>query len=137
MTPEALDYCEKQIKLVEDLRAQIVTLQSDNERLTKERNMLKNKIKESGRYKLREQLAASQAREAKLREALKCTNVNLYKGMSRSIQALQARTNAEALALPSDTTALDERLAQERERICELPQIKGNMFAVDAIRSMK
>lgn len=33
-----------------------------------------------------------------LREALVCTNRNLYRGMSRSIQRLQAKENVEALA---------------------------------------
>ena len=32
------------------------------------------------------------------REALRCTNTNLYKGMSRSIQRLQAKENTEILA---------------------------------------
>ena len=81
-----------------------------------------------------DQLAAVQAREANLRKAL--DNIHLNAINSKHSKAYSALAQ-QALALPADDSALREALAQERERICELPQIKYNLIAVDAIRSMK
>lgn len=78
---------------------------------------------------LHEQLAASLLREVKLREALqegadqlRLTNDNLRKGMSKSIQRLQASSNRDALAImmealsqPSDDTALHEMIHKAGE----------------------
>jgi multidrug resistance efflux pump len=102
----------------ESLRAQVLSL-------TKERDLLLEKGAATFRLdmaELRKQLAASQAREAKLREALDALkaawpHTNGYAPIKlppyAEMLALFAMVN-EALALPTDTTALDERLAQEK-----------------------
>lgn len=86
-----------------------------------------------------EQLAASQAREQKLRGLLGeyLEQASEYDG--RTSQALEDEIS-EALALPTDDTALQARLKEERERCaveCEQhgPTI-GRIFA-SKIRSMK
>lgn len=59
--------------------------------------------------RLREQLAAAQAREAKLREALAWVN-------SRWADVSTLALVREAISLPSDDSALHELLAAERTR---------------------
>lgn len=100
----------------EALRAQVLSL-------TKERDEWKDSAINGGNAGyLRDQLAAAQAREAKLREALDALkaawpHTNGYAPIKlppyAEMLALFAMVN-EALALPTDTTALDERLAQEK-----------------------
>lgn len=86
-------------------------------------------------------LAASQAREQQLREALERNEREIY-----HLRADRGWTNqsefrpSEILALPTDDTALQARLKEERERCaveCEQhgPTI-GRIFA-SKIRSMK
>jgi uncharacterized protein YPO0396 len=75
--------------------------------LTKERDELlgPNPVEQM----IRDQLAAAQAREAKLRDAAKAV---LEVGMGSDFEALNA-----ALALPTDDSALIERLKKEREKV--------------------
>jgi len=99
------------------LREQLATM-------TKERDLLLEKGAATFRLdmaELRKQLTASQAREAKLREALDALqaawpHTNGYAPIKlppyAEMLALFAMVN-EALALPTDTTALDERPAVE------------------------
>lgn len=88
-----------------------------------------------------EQLAASQAREKKLREAFRTIAEDAvecdHNGWPRQSPRAYARAQ---LALPTDDTALQARLKEERERCaveCEQhgPTI-GRIFA-SKIRSMK
>ena len=62
---------------------------------------------------LKAELAASQAREAKLREAL--LECNHY-----DVGSYGADLSREALAIPHDDSALKERLMKERERCADL-----------------
>jgi len=79
--------------------------------LTKERNALQDKLNAvvTVGIREREQLVAAQAREAKLRDAAKAV---LEVGMGSDFEALNA-----ALALPTDDSALIERLKKEREKV--------------------
>jgi hypothetical protein len=78
--------------------------------LTKERNALQDKLNAvvTVGIREREQLVAAQAREAKLRDAAKAV---LEVGMGSDFEALNA-----ALALPTDDSALIERLKKEYKR---------------------
>lgn len=94
------------------LRSRIVTLESDNAALTNERD---EALRVTFDVRVIEQLAAAQATNERLREALitlrSCTATEGQYG-----RALQ-HTITEALAIPNDITALDARLAQERKEI--------------------
>lgn len=80
---------------------------------------------------LKEQLTASQAREAKLREALEeanALNINWSSEAEPEVLAYYSEyrkviaMGKEALAIPTDDAALKERLKEERERcakVCE------------------
>ena len=89
---------------------------------------------------LHEQLAASHAREEKLREALEdikfCTAPEPDDG-SHHENAYWIAT--ETLALPTDDTALQARLAEERERcaLCVEAYSMDWVACARAIRSMK
>ena len=78
---------------------------------------------------LNEQLAASQAREQQLRAAVDWMCAN----------GCNCRIGQDARALPTDTSALDTRLAEEREKCRKVTQ-KFNCALADeiakAIRSM-
>ncbi len=83
------------------------TLREQVAALTKERDELINEsgaAKEKAYNKLMDSLAASQAREAKLREAIGtvCEGWTLPEGVRKTLE--------KALALPADDTALKERL---------------------------
>ena len=92
--------------------------------------------------RLARNLLASQAREAKLREALEdikfCTAPEPDDGSHHENAYLIA---TETVALPTDNTALQQRLAEERERCAKVCEDKyGGIEAchcADAIRSMK
>jgi hypothetical protein len=78
-----------------------------------------------------DQLAASQAREQQLRGALQ-----IERDTERRIGVF--KSTVETLALPSGTTALDERLQAERERVikvCELWDV--DQHCVDEIWELK
>ncbi len=78
--------------------------------------------------RLQEKLAASQAREAKLREALEHIHPDNIHDMER---------RRKALALPTDDSALQERLKQERERIVSFVEVDGtNHELAAAIRAL-
>ena len=78
---------------------------------------------------LREQLIATQAREAKLREAL-----GKYRGQ---VDRFGEHTSVEALAIPTDDSALMERLREERERVIKVcEQWDVNQHCIDEIRSL-
>jgi len=112
----------------EALRAQVLSL-------TKERDEWKDAAVNGGNAGyLRERLAASQAREAKLRAALECYRGNRKPTYHNTDEPTFPAD--EALAIPTDTTALDERLAQEREKLAQAVQgISG--AAANYIRSLK
>lgn len=100
-----------------------------------------------------ETIAAAQATNERLREALQKGHRQLiyklggtykdgYGGSDRDAEA--AVLMYEALALPNDTTALDARLAAERERCAKVAQkfepderCDYVTYTSDAIRSMK
>jgi len=75
---------------------------------------------------LQQQVAAAQAREAKLREAIEYYAAGGFNGTK--LQAIRT--------LPADDTALKERLAQEREKCAMLAQVAGAIHVADTIRSM-
>lgn len=77
---------------------------------------------------LNEQLAAAQAVNEKLRELLAEIEQMPILGWHKGVAS-------KALALPSDTTALQARLAEEREK-CALKASNICVEAVEAIRSM-
>lgn len=103
--------------------------------------------------RLRAELAAAQATNAKLREALKRAGEAVaYESHDDSVgyyvccQVATYRPHAKgcyiqaALALPTDDSVLQERLAQERERcakVCEELGMIGHWHYTAAIRSMK
>ena len=83
----------------------------------------------AARLALCTQLAAAQAREAKLRDAAKAV---LEVGMGSDFEALNA-----AFAIPTDDSALMERLKEERERVAlRLIKCGHPKPVIDAIRSM-
>ena len=96
---------------------------------------------------LRQQLAASQAREKELRERVElCLSIL---PMNEQIDELVLKDCTDYLALPFDSSALDKLLAEERERcakVCE--SVSGNepsgadgrfgaLDSADAIRELK
>ena len=103
----------------EALRAQVAAL-------TQERDEWKDAAVNGGNAGyLRERLAASQAREAKLRLAAEAFSrarkyAQDYGHLEEANEDIAEayyhadNMNDEALAIPTDTTALDERLAQEK-----------------------
>jgi len=126
----------------EALRAQVAAL-------TQERDEWKDAAVNGGNAGyLRERLAASQAREAKLRLAAEAfsrarKHAQDYGHLAEAYYHAD-NMNDEALAIPTDTTALDERLAQERERCAESIEFFGAAMnnnygreCADAIRSLK
>lgn len=98
---------------ITDLRSRIVTLESDNAALTKERD---EALRVTFDVRVIEQLAAAQATNERLREALKFYMVPPI-GQLNDHCIAAAKLGMAALALPNDTTALDARLAQERKEI--------------------
>jgi len=102
---------------------------------------------------LRAQVAASQAREKVLREALVMWDELIkhqYTGTREAMSDMQYASNAtvKALAIPTNTTALDERLKAERERcakVCDClatgegdeEYAAGVGLCVETIRGMK
>lgn len=101
---------------ITDLRSRIVTLESDNAALTNERD---EALRVTFDVRVIEQLAAAQATNAKLREAMLSVlcdpeGVPCFEGSDGDRAVI-----AEALVLPNDTTALDARLAQERKEIAD------------------
>lgn len=96
------------------LRSRIVTLESDNAALTKDKEDAWELIEEfrHENSEQRCQLAAAQATNAKLRKDMESAYA-----LSNQLEVLD--TLNKALALPNDTTALDARLAQERKEIAD------------------
>jgi len=92
------------------LRERIVTLESDNAALTKERDC----AYQGSEAQTQEQLAAAQATIAKLRGVF--TDLQEY----FELGTVGSEIVTNALAIPSDTTALQERLAAERERCAKV-----------------
>lgn len=171
MTPEALAYCEKQTKRIAELEQQVAALTEYNKTRTDEliaagkqvaalqsqmyadrkqalvwRDRVAELTKERDgaidwmQARMNEQLAASQAREAKLRWALADDSFAItFQSMG------QYRSALLKLALPTDDSALQERLKEERERCAKLienydtcgdnTQAWQDRFA-EAIRSM-
>ena len=129
------DYPNYPREMVEEFEAQIAAL-------TKERDDWKIGAQHRDRcfHSAMDDLAASQAREAKLREAVDWMCAN----------GCNCRIGQDALALPQDDTALRERLAEERERCAQVladhpghvPSNKWNAASAlgsceQSIRSMK
>ena len=82
-----------------------------------------------------DQLAAAQAREAKLRGHMLniASACRIWGG-----EAERARKMfEECLAIPADDSALMERLKEEREKCAMLAQVAGARNVADVIRSMK
>lgn len=98
---------------------QVATAKAD----AKQADELSHKALDERDHYLRE-LQAIQAREAKLREAL-----GKYRGQ---VDRFGEHTSVEALAIPTDDSALQERLAQERERCAE----GSCVICADAIRGL-
>lgn len=145
MTPEALAYCEKQTKRIAELEQQVSAQQAqmyEDRRqalvwrdqvavLTKERDedaLLQPRITMSN-LEMASALAAAQAREAKLREALAMIHLM---GMHQNDRT----TAQEALALHADDSALQARLKEERERICNMASLNLSERQRDAIRGL-
>lgn len=88
--------------------------------------------------KLRQSLAAAEAREAKLREVLQRLQSYHYNPFEPGNQSVAYRLIFDTLADPAHDTALRERLARERERIAEY--VDRNLMScreyADYIRSM-
>lgn len=108
---------------VGELRAQVATLENrivdlalEKDALAKERDAAWSINPSVSETLLREQLAASQAREKVLREAINAS-------LDTVAHAENARNIlVNVLTLPNDTSALDARLAEERARcakVCE------------------
>lgn len=74
------------------------------------------------------QLAASQAREAKLHEILDCGRTNGF---------LNYQVIDDLNDIPADDTALQQRLADERERCAVVCDKYMHNACADEIRSMK
>lgn len=134
--PAYVEYCEKRIA---DLERQVAAL-------TKGPGYWRNchDIAEATNVALREQLAAAQAVNERLREALAHAIDVMKDGQ------LESPFCEKALALPNDTTALQARLAEEREKCASIAReataytqfqtvehYKFASFIEDAIRSMK
>ena len=94
MTPEAKAYCERMTQRIAELEQQVAALTMERE----------SHFKQIAHYC--EHLAATQAREAKLRSALLSLRGPFGWG--------KGSPQEEAIALPSDDSALMERLKQER-----------------------
>ena len=90
---------------ITDLRSRIVTLESDNAALTNERD---EALRVTFDVRVIEQLAAAQATNERLREALEHVHDLLGDYGGHSCFA------ADAPAIPNDTTALDARLRQAK-----------------------
>ena len=127
----------------DELREIVKELQGEVAALTKERDELKTRDQ---RFSLREptalrsQLAAAQATNERLREALNMV-LPYAKKIEYAVDGLPDPIIAAIaiLALPNDTTALDARLKEERERCAkELERLSctGLLAATHAIRSM-
>ena len=146
MTPEEITALRERIKRLEedaetyaykdqanfDLRSRIVTLESDNASLTKERD----RAYQGSEAQTQDQLAAAQATNERLREALKFYMVPPI-GQLNDHCVAAAKLGMAALAIPNDTTALDARLKEERERMIALysPDDTAQDW-IDKIRSM-
>lgn len=125
MTPEALEMRRKYAARVMELEKEIAAL-------TKERN----RAYQGSEAQTQDQLSAAQATIAKLREVMRLVQ-NLDYFREHNYLAHQVD---EALALPSDDTTLQERLAAERERCAkELEEVGTEefLYAASVIRSMK
>lgn len=111
--------CHEAADALESLEQQVAAL-------TKERNALQDKLNAvvTVGIREREQLVAAQAREAKLRDAAKAV---LEVGMGSDFEALNA-----ALALPTDDSALIERLKKAEPVATKLPTQAFSCFHVSA-----
>lgn len=113
--------------------ATIAGLEREIERLRADRDDLCTRLEKSGGREmdlgdrleaLQAELAAAQAREAKLRDAL---NIAIMTGCFR----------ADAIAMPADDSALRERLRAERERIITLLLKLGALDDGDYINAIR
>lgn len=117
------DECNKHLSRIAELDQQVAALTKENERLKtvpmKYRRMEFN-------AQLQNQLSASQAREARLRDAMDTCDRDCIRA---------------ALALPTDDSALQARLKEEREKCAErIEAVEGEWLTKVAasalIRSM-
>ena len=133
-------------EMVEEFEAQIAALTKERDDLLKLTNVqeqlpvprLREQLKDEHIQHKRWQMAcaASQAREAKLREALEH-----YRNMASPRSWDGSPANA-ALALPTDDTALQQRLAEEREKCAQQCDDEASIEGIaqrcaTKIRSMK
>jgi len=120
-------------------RLAVMTAEMDAERYKHEQAITINERLLSDNRIAAEQLAAAQAREQQLREAVeeiaKAARLN-QSTWGIFIQDFCVKT----LALPQDTSALDARLKEERERCavkCDHMRYASNQDIAAAIRGMK
>ena len=138
-TPEeaadAIESLEQQVaaqqsQMYED-RRQALVWRDQVAVLTKERDedaLLQPRITMSN-LEMASALAAAQAREAKLREALAMIHLM---GMHQNDRT----TAQEALALHADDSALQARLKEERERICNMASLNLSERQRDGITGL-
>ena len=124
-----LDHCGRAscVQIIESLREQVEVLTKERDELQAIFDHRKNTVVD-----LRAQLAAAQLQIARLKKALQ----EIVDCPTWAIGSLDMQ-RYKALATPTDTAALDDRLKEEANKWADMAMAHGCTYMVTKIRSMK